>query len=101
MAEPLRFHPLVAKDLSDAIHWYDEISADLGIRFRRRIGTQLDEITQRPASFPVAFGDVRFARIPHFPYLVIFREIGPIVRVLGLFHAASDPAKWRQRACES
>ena len=95
MAEPLRFHPLVANDLSDAIRWYDEISTGLGNRFRRRIDTRLDEITQHPESFPVAFGDVRFARIPRFPHLVIFREIGPIVRVLGLFHAASDPAKWR------
>ena len=101
MAESLRFHPLVAKDLSDAIRWYDDISGDLGNRFRRRVDTQLDEITQRPESFPLAFGDVRLARIPRSSYLVIFREIGPIVRVLGLFHAASDPAKWRQRAFES
>ena len=101
MAKPLRFHPLVANDLSDAIRWYDEISADLANRFRTRIDTQLDEITQRPESFPLAFGDVRFARIRRFPYLVIFREFGTIVRVLGLFHTASDPAKWRQRACES
>ena len=92
---------MVANDLSDAIGWYDEISGDLSNRFRRRIDTQLDEITQRPESFPVAFGDVRFARIPRFPYLVIFREIGSIVRVLGLFHAASDPVKWRHRALDS
>lgn len=63
MAKPLRFHPLVANDLSDANRWYDEISAELGNRFRMRIDAQLDEITQRPESFPVAFGDVRFARI--------------------------------------
>jgi hypothetical protein len=101
MADTLRFHPLLAKDLRDAIRWYDGISGDLGDRFRSGIDTQFDEISRRPRSFRNAFGDVRFARISRFPYLLIFRELGPIVRVLGLFHAASDPAKWRERASES
>ena len=101
MADRLRFHPSLANDLADAIRWYDEISVELGNRFRMRIDTQFDDISSRPESFPLAFDDVRFARIPRFPYLVIYREIGPVVRVLGLFHAASDPAKWRSRASES
>jgi hypothetical protein len=80
------------------VRWYDRISAELGNRFQDACETQLDEIDRRSASFPVAYADVRFARIPRFPYLVVFREIGQAVRVLGLFHAASDPAKWRQRS---
>jgi len=30
MAEPLRFHPLVADDLEAAANWYDDISPELG-----------------------------------------------------------------------
>lgn len=101
MADRLQFHPLVVTDLREASQWYDEISADLGNRFRSQVDIRFDDVTQRPESFAVAFDDCHFARIHRFPYLVLFRESGDIIHVLGLFHSASDPAKWRKRATDS
>ena len=60
MADRLRFHPLVASDLRDAIAWYDEISVELGNRFRETVDARFDHI-------------------------------------VGVFHGAGDPQKWRQR----
>jgi plasmid stabilization system protein ParE len=97
MADRLRFHPLVAQDLHDAIDWYDNISVELGNRFRTLVNDRFDEIERMPSSFAIAFDEIQFARIRKFPHIVLFHRIGEIVQVLGVFHGASDPEKWRQR----
>ena len=84
--------------MSAAIRWYDEISPNLGNRFRELVDQRFDEIAVHPESFAIAFDDVRFSLIPRFPYLLLFRKHRDFVYVLGVFHGASDPEKWRQRA---
>jgi len=100
MANRLRYHPLVADDISAAIDWYEGRSLGLGERFRSAVDARFDDIVAVPEMFPRAFddSDFRFARVPKFPYLVFFRVRAEIVSVLGVFHSASDPAKWRRRA---
>jgi plasmid stabilization system protein ParE len=101
MTNRLRFHPLVSSDLRGAIRWYDEISKQLADRFRKRVNARFDDIETQPQLFPTAFDDVRFARVRRFPYLILFRETEHAVLVLGVFHAASNPEKWRQRRRQS
>lgn len=97
MAERLRFHPLVPEDLRQAINWFDDISSELGNRFREMVDSGFDDIEASPAVFGQAFDDIRFARVHRFPYLILFREVGQSILILGVFHTASDPEKWRQR----
>ncbi len=98
MADRLRFHPLVAADLSEALQWYDEISIGLGNRFRESVDARFDEIAKHPEQFALAYDDVRFTRLRSFPYIILFRERGIVVHLLGVFHGASDPEKWRERS---
>ena len=102
MAETLRYHPSVTDDIAAAIDWYDARSIGLGERFRSAADARFDNIQGAPLIFPRAFDDLdyRFARIPKFPYLILFRIRGEFVHVLGVFHSASDPAKWRSRGRE-
>jgi hypothetical protein len=51
MADRLRFHPRVAEDLREATRWYDDISVDLGNRFRSQVNARLDDVTERPDAF--------------------------------------------------
>ena len=97
MHDSLRFHPRVVEDLRRAIAWYDKISLDLGNRFRGALNAQFDAIFTRPNGFTRAFDDVRFARVKKFPYLILFEFAGSDVLILGVFHTASDPKKWRKR----
>ena len=101
MADRLRFHPLVASDLRDAIAWYDGISIQLGNRFRKMVNDRFDQIADHPKKFAVAYEDVRFARVKRFPYLVLFSERRDAIFVLGVFHGASDPMKWGHRSGET
>ena len=96
--ESLRFHPDVASDIRTAIGWYSDVSADLANRFRVSINSSFDGITDNPVSYPLVFDDVRFLRVRTFPYLVLYRIVNDTPSILGIFHSASDPAKWRQRA---
>jgi hypothetical protein len=100
MARRPRFHPLVADDISAAIDWYEGRSAGLGERFRSAVDGRFDDIIASPELFLRAFDDAdyRFARIPKFPYLVLFRVRPGAVHVVGVFHSATDPKKWRRRA---
>ena len=102
MARQLRFHPSVVPDLSDAIGWYDERSVGLGDRFRAAVDARFDDILEAPELFPRAFDDLdfRFVRVLRFPYLVLYHIQEDTVFILGVFHSASDPAKWRRRAAD-
>lgn len=51
MARIRRYHPLVADDLAAAVAYYDNISVDLGNRFRASVRYRLETITERPDSF--------------------------------------------------
>ncbi|MCA9146944.1 MAG: type II toxin-antitoxin system RelE/ParE family toxin [Planctomycetaceae bacterium] len=96
MADSLRFHPLVADDLSAATEWYDSISVELGNRFRADVNSRLDAVELRPESFAIVDAPLRAARAGRFPYLIVF-EHSRLTEVLGVFHSASDPSKWRGR----
>ena len=97
MAEPLRFHPLVADDLGAAAAWYDDLSIELGNRFRAAVDSRLDAVELRPESFGVVDPPLRAARVDRYPYLIVFEHSLVATEVLGVFHSASDPKKWRGR----
>jgi hypothetical protein len=99
MANQLRVHPQVVDDLKAAVEWHDARSAGLGNRFRLAVDSRFDEVEKSPKSFPLAFDDLdyRFARIKKFPYLILFRQKRKVVFVLGVFHTASNPEKWKAR----
>ena len=97
MAEPLRFHPLVADDLEAAATWYDDTSIELGNRFRLAVDSRFDAVELRPESFGLVDPPLGAARVGHFPYLIVLEHSRLATVVPGVFHSASDPTKWRGR----
>ncbi len=98
MARTRRYHPLVADDLAAAVAYYDDISVELGNRFRRSIRNRIETITERPDSFGCIHEQLRAAMIGRFPYVVLFEHQDGIVSILGIFHAASDREPWFERS---
>ena len=94
MAKLRRYHPLVADDLAAATAHYDEISVDLGNRFRASLRDRIDTITERPDSFGRIHDQYRIALLEQFPYVILFEHDNETVAILGIFHAASDPSGW-------
>ena len=97
MASRRRYHPSVADYLSAATGYYDEISADLGNRFRASVRARLRDVAVRPESFGRLKNEMRAATLDRFPYVMIFENRDNHVAILGVFHAASDQKGWFDR----
>ncbi len=98
MAKKRRYHPLFADDLLSAVSYYDDISVELGNRFRTSVRDQLRVISERSESFARINEDMRASMINHFPYVVLFEDGGETVAIFGIFHAASDQSGWFERS---
>ena len=98
MAKARRYHPLVADDLSIATGYYDEISPDLGNRFRASVRARLRDVADRPESFGRLQNEMRVVTLDRFPYVMIFENRDNHVAILGVFHAASDQKGWFDRS---
>lgn len=92
-----RLHHNFPDDLAAGTAYYDKISVALGNRFRERDRQALEEVGQRPESFGLARGPLRFAMVEGFPYLLLFRVVERTVFIAGLYHASSDPSRWLDR----
>ena len=98
MAKRRRYHPSVADDLSAAVSYYDDISVELGNRFRASVRDRFRALSYRPQSFARIHGEMRATMTDRFPYVVIFEDRAEFVAVLGIFHAASDQTGWFTRS---
>lgn len=98
MARTRRYHPLVAKDLADAVKYYDGVSVDLGNRFRESVRDRIGTITDRPDAFSRIRGEYRAAMLDRFPYVIVYEQEKETVSILGIYHAASDHESWFERS---
>ena len=98
MSDQVRFHDLVDCDVRAAEGYYLRRSESLGEAFRINVEEKIADVIGSPSLYGVAFDSVRFARIRRFPYLVIFEQDESELRIYGVFHSASDPVSWRERA---
>ena len=98
MARTRRYHPLVADDLAAAVAYYDDISMDLGNRFRASVRNRIESITNRPDSYGCIHEQLRAAMVDRFPYVVLYEHDKETVAILGIFHASSDPERWFARS---
>lgn len=97
MARACRFHPDAAHDIADATGYYDDLSVDLGNRFRDSIRQRFKSITEFPESYGQIRDGIRAAIIGRFPYVILFEHHDDAVTILGVFHAASDTEGWFER----
>ena len=51
----------------------------------------------RPELFGMVDPPLRAARVNRFPFLIVFEHTETATEVVGVFHTASDPNKWRKR----
>ena len=94
----VEFHRLAAKEYREASQWYDERSAIAADRFRSGVALAVQRISSNPNSLPRLAKHYRWARIHHFPYMLVFRmrnEHEAIV--LALAHTSRRPGYWKRR----
>lgn len=85
-----------------AYDWYESCAPGLGERFLFELEKIYSKLSARPQTYGYTDGQEGFifrdARIPHFPYWVIFEILNDEVYVHAVFHARRQPEeKWAFR----
>jgi plasmid stabilization system protein ParE len=97
VSHKLIFHASIPDDIEDAISYYEQFSPALADRFRAVVNERLNDVADRPESFPVDVPPIRFAKIHRFPYLIYFSTKPEFVSILAILHGATEPGAWRSR----
>lgn len=83
------------RDYVDAIDWYEGRQPGLGQKFRRAVRKAESRLAAFPHSAPLVEGDFRGCLVQTFPYQMVYRVEGDVIRVYALFHCALDPDQLR------
>jgi hypothetical protein len=50
------FHPLAARELAEAVEYYEQVEAGKGIELARQVRCTIDQIREFPKSAPISVG---------------------------------------------
>jgi hypothetical protein len=74
--------PEAFQEIDDAVAWYEDKEAGLGLRFVHDLDILFTSMARRPETFP---------------YAIFFESDNEIVVVHSVFHCSQNPAKWQAR----
>lgn len=99
MSLPVRFGPEASSELSDAVLWYEDRRAGLGVAFLAAVDVTLESISRWPRAGARVEGltehlDVRRAPVARYPYHVAYLATDDEVLVLAIAHERRRPAYW-------
>jgi plasmid stabilization system protein ParE len=97
MSLPIRLLPEAQRVFDDAVDWYEQRQAGLGVDFVARVREVMNRIAANPKLHAAVYGDVRKALVARFPYIVLYREEAGEVVVIAVFHTSRDPSIWQSR----
>jgi len=91
------YHPAAEDELVAAARYYAGQADGLGHKFLDELQIVVDEVVAFPGTWPVLYADARRHQFAHFPYGVIYRIVGDVVRVLAVSNLHQEPNYWRLR----
>lgn len=92
-----RILPPAVAELEEAVAYYNQQSAGLGIQLALQFKQALDRISEYPGAWPIFEQPMRRYRLAHFPYGILYHVHGDTILIVGFMHMAMAPTPWRQR----
>ena len=93
----VRFLALAQKELDDAVGWYNEQTAGLGLEFL----DEIDRAVRRTVSFPMSCPEIdlgmRRCLLARFPYGLIYGVNQDTIIVVAVAHLHRNPRYWIDR----
>jgi plasmid stabilization system protein ParE len=90
----VRFLTPAQRELDDAVAWYDEQAAGLGLEFLDELDRAVRRVLDFPLSFPEIERSIRRCRLARFPYGLIYGVDGETIVVLAVAHLHRQPHYW-------
>src|SRR6202140_1211948 len=92
------FNPLAARELGEAVEYYDEARRGLGEEFLHEVERAIAFLDQYPEAAPKVGREVRRLVLARFPYSVIYRHLDAgEIRILAIAHQKPRPRYWPRR----
>lgn len=101
MDKAVRYHSLFPRDVSEAAAWYDQRVSGLGDAFVDLVKRCVADVIADPQRFALLGSQVRYIRIPRFPYIILFQVTPVELRLLGVVHTARSIEKWREERMDT
>lgn len=93
----IRIHESAAKELDEAIEWYELQSSGLGKRFKKAVTDQIRKIRKNPNWFLIESSDIYKVYIPKFPYKILYTADKECIVVWAIAHMHRKPRFWQSR----
>ena len=88
----LEFHPDTAKDVQDAVRYFENQRPGLADEFQLEVSEALDRICASPSRFPKIEANIRRCLVHRFPYSILYRIVaGKRIRILVIRHHRRHP----------
>ena len=92
------FNPLAARELVEAVEYYDEARRGLGDEFLHEVERVISFLDQYPEAAPKVGREVRRLVLARFPYSLIYRHLDAgQIRILAIAHQKCRPRYWARR----
>jgi toxin ParE1/3/4 len=99
--KPVIIHSEAIEELDEAVAYYEDQKAGLGLDFLMEVEQALGKIQQNPnlGSVYKVTGLRRYV-IQRFPFLVFYAELEECIWVVAIAHGKRRPDYWRRRQIE-
>ena len=101
MSIPVRFGPEATAELEDAVRWYEQRHAGLGLAFLMAVDDAAESIARWPRAGAAMAGlealDIRRVPVSRFPYHVAYLVTEEQIDVLAIAHDRRRPMYWSGR----
>lgn len=91
------FHPDGAKELEKVENYYDNISQELGNRFRAETEMAISRILDCPNAWQRLSQNTRRRALKTFLYGIVYRVKTDEIRILAVMHLHREPSYWKFR----
>src|ERR1700744_6304359 len=91
------FHCEADVELTNVAKQYKCQRPELARDFLRAFQATRDAVGQQPDRYSFVEKPVRRARIPGFPYKLIYEELDDCVQILAIMHDGREPNYWKHR----
>jgi plasmid stabilization system protein ParE len=93
----IEFHPAALSELIDSAGYYDSKLPGLGADFLNELHGLLTLLSGNPAMGAVVEAPFRQVVLGRFPFSVIYRPKGSMLRIVAVAHQHRRPGYWRGR----
>ena len=95
--KPIIIHSEAELELWQAVNYYENKCAGLGLDLEHEVSQSLSDIQDTPERWPAKKYGTRRRLLQRFPYSIYYLELKDVIWIVALAHTSRKPYYWRKR----